>query len=158
MLQLASEPPQRHPGLLQIEAGKLELETIDFNIVATIEGVADLLSQRASEKGVELICNVGPDVPTWLRGDPNRLRQVLVNLAGNAIKFTEQGEVVVAAQVAKDDDNGVTLMLTVADTGVGIPQERQEAIFESFTQADSTTTRRFGGTGLAWPSAGGSSN
>ncbi len=132
----------------KIEAGKLELEKIDFNPIVTVECTSDVLYQRAANKNIELICNVHPDVPTWLSGDPNRLRQVLVNLAGNAIKFTDQGQVVVALRVVSENDQGVELEISVSDTGIGIPASRQEAIFESFTQVDSATTRQFGGTGL----------
>ncbi len=132
----------------KIEAGKLELENIDFNAIATIESVSDILCQRAASKNIELICSVDPDVPPWLCGDPNRIRQILVNLAGNAIKFTEKGQVVIAIRAVNEDDKGVELELSVSDTGIGIPASRQEAIFESFKQVDNATTRQFGGTGL----------
>ncbi len=132
----------------KIEAGKLELEMIDFNMVNVVENVADVISQTAAQKGLELICHVRSDVPAWLIGDPNRIRQVLVNLAGNAIKFTDEGEVVVSVQLTSKDDKSATLLISVSDTGVGIPKDRQAAIFDSFTQVDGATTRKYGGTGL----------
>ncbi len=132
----------------KIEAGKIELETIDFELLPTIEGVMDVLAHRAGEKGLELICNVAPFIPRWLRGDPGRLRQVLVNLAGNAIKFTRTGEVTVGASIVQQNDQEASLLFSVSDTGIGIPENRKAAIFESFTQADGATTREYGGTGL----------
>ncbi|MCH7995562.1 MAG: response regulator, partial [Planctomycetes bacterium] len=132
----------------KIEAGKVELESIDFELVPTVEGVMDVLARRASEKGLELICNVDPAVPHCLHGDPGRVRQVLVNLVGNAIKFTERGEVTVEVQVEHRNDQKVSLLFTVSDTGIGIPEDRKTAIFENFTQVDGATTRKYGGTGL----------
>ncbi len=132
----------------KIEARKLVLETVPFDLVTTVESVVDLLGQSAVEKGVELICHVHPNAPASVRGDPVRLRQVLVNLTGNAIKFTEQGEVVVSVEEEKREDGQSTLLFGVRDTGIGIPKERQKAIFDSFTQADGATTRKYGGTGL----------
>jgi len=132
----------------KIEAGKLELETIDFSVVKAVETVADVMAHRAGEKGVELICSTRPDVPVWLRGDPLRLQQVLLNLVGNAIKFTDTGEVVLSVEVTDKTAESARLLFSVVDTGVGIPHDRQEAIFESFTQADGATTRKHGGTGL----------
>ena len=132
----------------KIEAGKVELESIDFELVPTVEGVMDVLARRASEKGLELICNVDPAVPHCLHGDPGRVRQVLVNLVGNAIKFTERGEVTVEVQVEQRNDQKVSLLFTVSDTGIGIPEDRKTAIFENFTQVDGATTRKYGGTGL----------
>ncbi|MBN2560311.1 MAG: response regulator, partial [Phycisphaerae bacterium] len=132
----------------KIEAGKLELETTEFDLVAAVEGVIDLLGQRAVEKKLELICHVQPSVPTFVRSDPVRLRQVLVNLVGNAIKFTEQGEVVVTVEAVAQEANRATLLFSVQDTGIGIPKERQDVIFDGFTQADGATTRKYGGTGL----------
>ncbi|HKX46311.1 MAG TPA: ATP-binding protein, partial [Planctomycetota bacterium] len=134
--------------LSKIEAGKLELETVGFDLVDCVERALGVLSPRAADKGVELICDVGNDVPEWVLGDPTRLRQVLINLGGNAIKFTERGEVVVSVRVEASTDERVTLAFSVRDTGVGIPADRLEAIFESFTQADGATTRKHGGTGL----------
>ncbi len=132
----------------KIEAGRLDLEVIDFDLRTTVEGVARTLAHRAQDKGLELACIVQHDVPTHLRGDPGRLRQVLVNLVGNAIKFTQHGEVVVRVALEEADPKGASLLFTVNDTGIGIPPERAGAIFERFTQVDSSTTRHYGGTGL----------
>jgi PAS domain S-box-containing protein len=132
----------------KVETGKLELETSDFDLVATIKGVVDMLAQRAEGKGLELISKVHPSVPRFLRGDPGRLRQVLVNLTENAIKFTEHGEVTIDVQVEDQRAQEVSLQVSVFDTGIGIPTDRQAAIFERFTQADGATTRNYGGTGL----------
>lgn len=134
--------------LSKIEAGRMELEIADFNLRTVMEGVVSTLAQRAASKNLELICHIPPDVPTLLRGDANRLRQVLTNLVGNAVKFTEQGEVVLRAKRISESRTHVTLTFSVQDTGIGIPPERQAAIFERFTQADMSTTRRYGGTGL----------
>jgi PAS domain S-box-containing protein len=134
--------------LSKVEAGKLDLEHIDFDVISCVEGAVGVLAHRAADKGVELICNIHSDVPTWLRGDPTRLRQVLVNLGGNAIKFTEEGEVEVLVTAEELADEGALLNFSVRDTGIGIPKDRQESIFESFMQADGATTRQFGGTGL----------
>jgi len=132
----------------KIEAGKLAVETVDLDLRAIVEDVAELLARAAAEKGLELVCAIDPDLPERLRGDPLRLRQVLTNLVGNAVKFTERGEVVIEVRVLRATMGGVSLEIAVADTGIGIPPEHREAIFESFTQADMSTTRRFGGTGL----------
>jgi signal transduction histidine kinase/DNA-binding response OmpR family regulator/HPt (histidine-containing phosphotransfer) domain-containing protein len=134
------------------ESGKMELETIDFQPRMVIEGVLDLLAERAHAKGLELISVIDAGLPVILRGDPGRLRQVLLNLGGNAIKFTESGEVVVS--VARDtsglvpDADGLMLRFAVNDTGIGIAEEARNRLFQPFTQADMSTTRRFGGTGL----------
>ncbi|MCS6859992.1 MAG: response regulator [Abditibacteriales bacterium] len=132
----------------KIEAGKLELETIDFSLRDSLGATLDALGMRAHNKGLELACHVLPDVPDALVGDPNRLRQILVNLVGNAIKFTEQGEVVVRVTNEWQTEDAVCLRFAVTDTGIGIPPEKQRTIFEAFTQADSSTTRKYGGTGL----------
>jgi two-component system sensor kinase len=132
----------------KVEAGKLELETIEFQLRDTVGDALHALGLRAAEKGLELAYLVPPDVPDTLLGDPGRLRQVIVNLVGNAIKFTEQGEVVVAVTVEERDEGQVVLHFVVSDTGIGIPADRQQAIFEAFSQADTSTTRRYGGTGL----------
>ncbi|MCA9470691.1 MAG: response regulator [Nitrospirales bacterium] len=132
----------------KIEAGKLELEVIDFDLQVALEETLDLLAERASRKGLELTGLVFDDVPTSLRGDPGRIRQVLLNLIGNAIKFTESGEV--GVQVLREDEteHEITIRVHVSDTGVGIAPDAQRKLFQSFTQADSSTTRKYGGTGL----------
>ncbi len=132
----------------KIEAGKLELCPIHFKLRDSLAGVMKTLSFRAHEKGLEMIYNVSPDVPISIIGDPGRLRQILVNLIGNAIKFTTTGEVVV--EVGKDSHttDDVLLLFKITDTGIGIPEEKQKVIFDAFSQADGSTTRRFGGTGL----------
>ncbi len=132
----------------KIEAGRLDLEIIDFNLRNTVEDVAYTLAQRADDKGLEMACLVHHDIPSALRGDPGRLRQILVNLASNAIKFTSHGEVVIRAELLDETDQQATIRFSVQDTGIGIPQDRQNAIFERFTQADGSTTRKYGGTGL----------
>jgi signal transduction histidine kinase/DNA-binding response OmpR family regulator len=132
----------------KIEAGKLTIERIDFELRTTMEEVADLLAAHAQEKGVELICDVPPGFHDHLRGDPGRLRQVLTNFVGNAVKFTDRGEIAIVARLLEEDEHRVRVRLAVRDTGIGIPLDRQSAVFESFTQADSGTTRKYGGTGL----------
>lgn len=132
----------------KIEAGKLELEEKDFDPVRTVEGIADILAAPAGKKGVELVCDVHPGVPHCLRGDSSRLRQVVTNLAGNAVKFTQCGEVVIRVRVEDEDKDNVTLRFSVMDTGIGIEADRLDVIFESFRQADGSTTRHYGGTGL----------
>jgi two-component system sensor histidine kinase/response regulator len=134
--------------LSKIEADKIELENIDFDLRITVEGVVDTLAPKASSKGLELACMIHHQVPSLLRGDPGRLRQILVNLLGNAIKFTEKGEVVVGVDLQEETKDQVTLLFSVTDTGAGISKDKQRKIFESFTQADGSTTRKYGGTGL----------
>jgi signal transduction histidine kinase/CheY-like chemotaxis protein len=134
--------------LSKLEAGKLDLERIDFDPTDLIEGVVELLSQQAYSKGVELACVIHADVPVWVRGDPSRLRQVITNLVGNAVKFTAAGEVVVRVELASELPGEWLIRVTVTDTGMGIPFEAQKRLFEAFSQADASTTRRFGGTGL----------
>jgi len=132
----------------KIEAGKMELECIDFDLLSVVEGIGDVLGQKAAEKGLELTCFVDPQAPTRLRGDPGRLRQMLLNLAGNAVKFTSRGEVTVEARLVKETPEGATMRFEVRDTGIGIPKDRQALIFDRFTQVDGSTTRKYGGTGL----------
>ncbi len=132
----------------KIEARQLDLEIVDFNLRTTVENMTHTLAQRAYDKDLEIACLIDPDVPGLLEGDPGRLRQILVNLVGNAIKFTQEGEVVVRVQVEEKSKSDATLRFSVQDTGIGIPIERQAAVFERFTQVDGTTTRKYGGTGL----------
>ncbi len=131
----------------KIEAEHLELESISFDLSKVVHATASLLAVRAREKHLELLAEVDADVPRAVRGDPTRLRQVLMNLIGNAIKFTERGEVVVSVGAGQTDGN-VTLSFVVRDTGIGIAPEHTASVFKEFTQADSTMTRRYGGTGL----------
>jgi len=132
----------------KIEADHLELEAIPFDVSKVVHATASLLAVRAREKHLELLAEVTPEVPRAMRGDPTRLRQVLMNLIGNAIKFTDQGEVVVSVTTALAADDVVHLRFAIRDTGIGIAPEQIGAVFREFTQADSTTTRRYGGTGL----------
>ena len=132
----------------KIEAGKLALEAIDFNLRDTVEGAVDLLAERAHTKGIELACRIDPGIPPGLRGDSFRLRQVLVNLTANAVKFTERGEVLVRASKLGETAEQVTVLFEVKDTGIGIAPEALARIFHEFTQADGSTTRKYGGTGL----------
>ena len=132
----------------KIEAGKLELDPIDFDPRDAIGDTANAVALKAHQKGLELIVDVGAAVPQRLRGDPGRLRQILVNLFGNAIKFTKQGEVALRVTVETATPENVFLHFSVRDTGIGIPLDRQQRIFEAFTQADGSTTRTYGGTGL----------
>jgi len=132
----------------KIEAGKMTVERIEFELDAVLENLAGLVGQRASDKGLEVVYDVAPDVPSWLVGDPLRLGQVLINYANNAIKFTERGEVHVVVRVESHSDQQVCLRFAVRDTGVGLSPEQQGRMFRSFEQADSSITRQFGGTGL----------
>ncbi len=132
----------------KIEAGKLDIEILDFDLRTTVEDTAEMLAMRAADVGLELICQINPVVPSHLRGDPGRLRQIITNLAGNAIKFTHEGEVVITADSESENDDSVVIRFSVRDTGIGIPDDRQAAIFTPFTQADGSTTRKYGGTGL----------
>jgi len=132
----------------KIEAGKLDLTLDKFNLQELFESVTDIIAPRASKKQLELICAIEPDVPIYLIGDDVRLRQILINLAGNAIKFTNKGEVDIRARLKEESQDKVTIQFSVRDTGIGIPQDKQKQIFEKFIQADGSTTRKFGGTGL----------
>ncbi len=134
--------------LSKIEAGHLELEAIEFDLFELIDKAIEILAMRANEKGLELACHVSPDVPCRLVGDPNRLHQILVNLIGNAIKFTEHGSVVVRILNDPEINRLGAIRFSVTDTGIGIPKDKLEAIFESFTQAHTSIARQYGGTGL----------
>jgi len=157
--------------LSKIETGHIELETTEFNIHELIEKTCDIMAFRAHTKEIELVYHIAPDVPVFLSGDPARLRQILVNLIGNAIKFTEKGEVVVAVQrtvsseqkpeewvrgcedssAKHPEDSQINILFSIRDTGIGIPEDKIHAIFDKFTQADTSTTRKYGGTGLGLP-------
>ena len=132
----------------KIEARRLDLDERDFDLRETVGDASKLLALRAAEKGIELANDVAPEVPEVLVGDPGRLRQVLLNVMGNAVKFTAKGEVISRVVVSAATADRVTLQFSVSDTGIGIPRDKQEDVFEAFTQADGSTTRRFGGTGL----------
>lgn len=132
----------------KIEAGKLEIDLINFDLRTAVEQVVSLLAARAQAKGLELACLVHHDVPNSLRGDPGRLRQVLTNLLGNAIKFTEQGDVILRARLAEEAGEAVVVRFEITDTGIGIAPEVMASLFEPFSQADSSTTRKYGGSGL----------
>ncbi len=134
--------------LAKIEAGKLDVETINFDLIDLLNDFSLLMAVKAEEKGLEFTCAPEPEVPMKLQGDPGRLRQVLINLTENAIKFTSRGEVAVRITVMKNTSARVLLRFSVKDTGVGIPAGKSKVLFESFTQADTSTTRTFGGTGL----------
>jgi two-component system sensor histidine kinase/response regulator len=132
----------------KIEAGKMDLEVTDFNLRNCVEEALRPLALRADEKRIELLCDIAASVPEVIRGDPTRLRQVIVNLIGNAIKFTSEGEVALRVDLATGDCESQTLCFTVADTGIGIAADKQDAVFSPFSQADTSTTRKYGGTGL----------
>jgi signal transduction histidine kinase/DNA-binding response OmpR family regulator len=132
----------------KIEAGKLDLELIDFDLQVALEEVNDLLALKAHEKGLEYLSSIDSQVPTQIIGDPGRVRQILVNLVGNAIKFTDEGEIVIRVSVEAETDSDVALRFGVRDTGIGITPEQSTRLFESFSQADTSTTRKYGGTGL----------
>jgi CheY-like chemotaxis protein/HPt (histidine-containing phosphotransfer) domain-containing protein/two-component sensor histidine kinase len=132
----------------KIEAEKLELETVEFDLQNLLESLAVALAAKAQGKGIELLCIADPLIPKKLRGDPGRLCQILTNLAGNAIKFTEKGEVVVRVALAEEGESDCLLRISVRDTGIGIPEDKIGILFDKFTQVDTSTTRRFGGTGL----------
>jgi PAS domain S-box-containing protein len=136
----------------KIEAGKLDLEIIDFDLIRLLDEMNDMLSIEAREKALEYVCKVDPEVPRFVSGDPGRIRQVLVNLVGNAIKFTHKGEIQIQLSLSlekkPDDEQQITLMFKIVDTGIGIPAEKIQTLLDAFTQVDASTTREFGGTGL----------
>ncbi len=132
----------------KIEAGRLEIESLDFDLPGTVEEVADMLAIKAERRGLEFHCFVSPDIPSPVRGDPGRLRQILINLVNNAVKFTESGEVDVRAELQSQGDHRVTVRFTVRDTGIGIPADRLGRLFQSFSQVDGSAARKYGGTGL----------
>jgi signal transduction histidine kinase/CheY-like chemotaxis protein len=132
----------------KIEAGKLHFETLDFNLKYTLEGTIDLLVEKARDKEIELTAHIDADVPMELRGDSGRVRQVLMNLIGNALKFTDQGSVNVRIRKESDSGNEAVIRCEISDTGIGISETAQTTLFQAFTQADGSTTRKYGGTGL----------
>jgi PAS domain S-box-containing protein len=132
----------------KIEAGKLDLEAVDFDLAEVLDSVANVISVKSGEKGLELIIDLAADIPLNLNGDPLRLNQVLINLANNAIKFTETGDITVAARLLERDADGVLLRFSVQDSGIGMTAEQQGRLFQAFSQADTSTTRKYGGTGL----------
>jgi CheY-like chemotaxis protein len=132
----------------KIEANRLDIEAIPFDLRSLLEDVMGLLAVRAYEKSLEFICHIDPDVDTLLKGDPGRLRQILLNLGGNAIKFTSQGEIQVAVYLESETETQVKVRFNVRDTGIGIPEDKIGILFTAFQQVDASTTRKFGGTGL----------
>jgi PAS domain S-box-containing protein len=132
----------------KLEAGKMEIETIDFDLAAVVSEARDMLAGEALAKGLELSCRISPETPLLVRGDPGRLRQVLLNLAGNAVKFTDSGTVSIIVSSIEDTATRSTVHFAVRDTGIGIPPDRIDRLFQSFSQVDSSTTRSYGGTGL----------
>ena len=134
--------------LSKVESGRIVLEEIDFTIAEVMETTIEIMSARAKEKGIELSYEIAPDTPARLTGDPDRLRQVLINLVGNAIKFTTKGRVLMRVEPNAENTQAGALRFSVSDTGIGIPPDKLGSIFEAFTQADASTTRQYGGTGL----------
>ena len=132
----------------KIEAGKLELDLADFDLRLLLDDIVRLLAYRADDAGIVLTYNVEPDIPKILNGDPGRVRQIIINLVGNALKFTKQGAVEVNASLVSDQNDSVRIRFAISDTGIGIPESRLSAIFAPFTQVDASTTRKYGGTGL----------
>ncbi len=134
--------------LSKVESGRLQLEVVEFDLAEVVAKAVEIVAARAAAKGLAVRHSIGPGVPVSLTGDPNRLRQVLINLLGNSMKFTESGALEVAVTRNPDEPEPGALLFAVSDTGIGIPEDKLEAIFESFTQADASTTRKYGGTGL----------
>ena len=132
----------------KVEAGKLELDRVDFDLRETLEDVVQLLAEGAASKELELLCHIAPEIPVLINGDPNRIRQVATNLIGNALKFTEQGEVSLTVRILEQREDSNVLRFEIRDTGIGISAEAQARVFQPFSQADGSTTRRYGGTGL----------
>ena len=132
----------------KIEAGKLSVENIDFDLEKVLENVSNLISEKASAKGLELIFDIDPAISTQFKGDPLRLGQILINFCNNAVKFTESGEIVVKARVQEKDEDGQLVCFSVSDTGIGLTEEQMGRLFQAFEQADASTTRHHGGTGL----------
>ncbi len=132
----------------KIEAGKLDLELLDFNLKDCLEDLTQMLATKADTTKIELKCTIMPSVPDFIKGDAGRLRQIIVNIAGNALKFTSQGKVEIKAELDHQDDKNIVIHFQIKDTGIGIPKEDQESLFLPFVQADGSTTRKYGGTGL----------
>src|SRR6185437_5477949 len=132
----------------KVEAGKLTIETIDFDLEKVLENVSDLITEKASAKGLELIFHIDPAVDMHPKGDPLRLGQILINFCNNAVKFTERGEIVVTARVQQSDNKGQLVHFAVCDSGIGLTEEQMARLFQAFEQADVSTTRQHGGTGL----------
>ena len=132
----------------KIEAGKLDVETVDFDLDNVLENVAALIGEKTTEKGLELVFDIGPDLPRTLRGDPLRIGQVIINYANNAVKFTDEGEIVVRARIVEEVEGDLIVRFDVQDTGIGLTEEQKSKLFQSFQQADTSTSRKYGGTGL----------
>ncbi|MCP4548558.1 MAG: PAS domain S-box protein [bacterium] len=132
----------------KVEAGKLDLESLDFDLYSVMDEFAEMMAYKAHDKDLDFLCQIEPGMPVFLQGDPGRLRQILVNLTGNAVKFTESGEIVVRVNLESKTDEDVLLRFTISDTGIGIPADRRDSLFQQFTQVDASTTRKYGGTGL----------
>ena len=132
----------------KIEAGKIDLEYIDFDLRLMLDEVLDLITVRTDKKGLNFVCFIHPEINSLVNGDPGRIRQILINLANNAVKFTEKGEVIIRGELEHEDESKICVKFSVSDTGIGIPQNTIPNLFQRFSQADSSTTRKYGGTGL----------